>query len=233
MASNDSPDWQNVVTLSSGPVSDAPDWQEVIVGPGGAPISGGGPSDWTASDYGLAGWSAPINSSNYNNTFAEGGGSLFMVPVKIVTTTSITHVAMSILGQGKSFIANQNYLAIYTCTYTSGSPTTFTLAAQTAAGAAEAVWTVADGVQFLPLVSSVAVTAGQIVWAAIMFSITGGGTAQLSCLVTDAFVFPTNSTAWKVVVGSEWAGPYTTPPSSLTFASAITPSTIRPYAYVY
>lgn len=214
-------------------MSDAPDWQTTVVGPGGAPISGGGPSDWTATDYGLVGWSAPINSSNFGTTFAEGAGQLFMVPVKILTTTSITNIAMGILGSGISFVANENFMCIYTCPYTSGSPTTFTLAAQTTAGAAEAIWTLANGVQFVPFAHSLAVTAGEIVWAAIMFTVTGGGSAQLYGLAGTATAFPTNSTTWKAITGPSWSGPYTTPPGSLTFASAHLSSGIRPCAFVY
>jgi hypothetical protein len=229
----DAPDWQTIITISTGPVSDSPDWQTTVTGPSGGAVPGAGGGDWEATDYGLVGWSAPINSSNWGSTFAEGGGQLFTVPVKILTTTSITHIAMGILGSGKSFVANENYMAIYTCPYTSGSPTTFTLAAATAAGAAEAVWTLANGVQFVALSSSLAVTAGEIVWAAIMFTITGSGTAQLVGLTGTATAFPTNSTTWKAITGPSWGGPYTTPPGSLTFATANQQSGIRPYAFVY
>lgn len=40
MATQDAPDWQNVVTVVSGGVTDAPDWQQIVAGPGGTAVGG-------------------------------------------------------------------------------------------------------------------------------------------------------------------------------------------------
>ena len=56
----DSPDWQEVVTLTSGgAVPDAPDWQRTVTGPSAAPIGGGKPTfvtSWITSNIATSGW---------------------------------------------------------------------------------------------------------------------------------------------------------------------------------
>lgn len=169
MSTFDSPDYQNVVTLSSGPVSDAPDWQEVIVGPGGAPIGGGG-GDLAPPDFDLVGWTCnPFATSLSAGVSTFSNGHVWAALIKAVTSATVTHVAVSLLGAFVNYTANENFLGIYSTTVSGGAPGLSTQVAVTAAGGLDAAF-VGDGVTFVPLVSSVAVTAGTLYYMAMLLN---------------------------------------------------------------
>lgn len=235
MSQYDSPDYQRIITLvQGGAMTDAPDWQQVITGPSGGVVPGVVASvDWAPSDLNLVGWSYPINLTDASTSQVMATGTLQAWPVKATAATSITHVGAPFACAGVTFTANQNFMGIYTSSYTSGNPVTFSRAATTAAGAIESTLTASGGMKFFALSSSVAVTAGQVLWVAALVNWTGAINAVVKAIPNNPGLTTTNDTHWKFVAAWESAGPYTTLPASVTFAGITNPTYFMAFAAIY
>ncbi len=169
---SDAPDYERVVVLVTSAMSDAPDWEEVVVGPGGVPISGGaGQTSWAPADFGYKGWSESV----FNANFTTGGptsGHVYLSPFKVAATGTIsTLYGYCDSTTGTHFTASQNFFGFYSVGNDGSGNLEWTLAATSAAGAYEA--DVAPGLYAVPLSTGLAVTAGQVLYAAILLNYTG------------------------------------------------------------
>ena len=169
---SDAPDYQRVVVLEVSAMSDANDWEEVVVGPGGTPISGGaGQTSWAPADFGYKGWSESV----FNANFTTGGptsGHVYLSPFKVAATGTIsTLYGYCYSTTGTHFTASQNFFGFYSVGNDGSGNLEWTLAATSAAGAYEA--DVAPDLYAVPLSTGLAVTAGQVLYAAILLNYTG------------------------------------------------------------
>lgn len=222
MPATDCPDWQNVVTLSTGgPVTDAPDWQEVIVGPGGTPISGGAAPDWSAANFGLGAWTmAPWAAFG---AFTIGSGAVRLAALPVATTVTVSHIWCVLELFPATLHANESFMGIYEITGLSGFSWTWTKVAATAAGACDTPWTNAVGL--VPLSASVTLTAGNPYYAALLVNQATGTTMQVA-----GNIMPTGGTGtpWLYNPAAAAGSTNNTYPMSLLFSSGLTalPSTI-------
>jgi hypothetical protein len=133
MPATDAPDWQTIVTLTTGSsVTDAPDWTDVVTGPGGTPpVVAAGASPYSVYyAMGMLGVTCDIAPAgagrgpstgrmNFQAFTAGASGTVNNVYMYVVTGTTPT--------------ANENFFCIYDWGVTTAN--TYTLLGQTAAGA--------------------------------------------------------------------------------------------------
>lgn len=235
MSQYDCPDYEHIVTIVTGSgVTDCPDWQEQVVGPGGGTIPGVTSSnDWAPGDFGLKGWN--INPFVLGAGAAQSiyTGTLQLFPIKIATTGTITNIGFTYFGSGVTYTAHENFVGIYTTTFTNGVAGTFTQQASSAAGALETALAFGPGMVFTALSSPYSVTAGTVIWAALLVNWTGATDAYYWTLVELNDYYPSNSTTFQQITSCEWAGPYTTLPASVTFNAAANPIFYTPFFGVY
>ena len=176
MSTSDSPDYQNVVMLSSGAVTDAPDWQEVIVGPGGAPVGSGTPFTWGPANYGWAGWTTDPAAA-LSDQILLATGHVILALFYVATTATVTHLVWaSFGGAGITPIANESFMGLYSAPGSGSTPTAPALLATTTAGAMDAQIPV-PGIYANALSVSLAVTAGTVLYAAFLCNTTSSASA--------------------------------------------------------
>lgn len=216
MSATDSPDWQNVVTVSTGgPVTDAPDWQEIVVGPGGAPVTVATTSNDFPPDQGYYGWSGPPYEFPIQDS-ALSNAELDLVFAKAVVSGTVNNLTLYMTGVGSGFVANKNYMGIYIPVLVGGVPVSLSLLATTAAGVLEGIITT-SGIRTIPLSSSLAVTAGQIYYIALTYDQTSGQ-VPLAVRNTQFLAFPGQNYAYRY---SGPVGPFSSLPSSVTLSSEV------------
>lgn len=186
MSTNDAPDWQHIVTLSTGPVSDSPDWQTTVVGPGGTPVGGGGPPDpWDVSNWGIAGWTMPPTVPRTASTTLVNG-NLYLSPMPVTVAQSVDHMAIQVNTACSSLTANHNFIGIYQTITTGVSEGDFALIASTAAGVAENALKF-TGLQTVALSTTVALSASHLYYAALLTNATSN-TLKIECSAVDVFL---------------------------------------------
>jgi hypothetical protein len=231
----DAPDYLHVITISyGGTVTDAPDWTDQVTGAGGGPVPGvTSATDWAPSDFGIVGWSNPpwqmTTSSPLDNWTTA---FLFMWPVKFGATTNVSTIGISVKAQGVTFTANECFIGLYSASFTGNIPNTYTRVATSVAGVLEANLTANQGFVPTALSSSLAVTAGSVLYAAILLNFTAG-TPEYYAAGGYYDTIANNSTVYKSIVSPFWSGPYTTLPASVTYASSFAQTSGFPFTGVY
>jgi hypothetical protein len=236
VSATDSPDYQEIIAIQlGGSLTDAPDWTNVVTGPGGGAVPGNTSAmDWVPSDFNLSGWSAPPWALQITANFANSTtGYAALWPVKVTTTTTVQHVGFSSVNSGYSYTANENYIGLYSVSYSGNTPNTFTLLATSAAGALEAAITPADGFRVTALSTAVSVTAGQVIYAGVVANYTGANQFYYWPIGSYFDALPTNSTVYKVVGSPFWTGPYTSLPSSLSWSTSFAQEALFPFVGIY
>lgn len=172
MPAYDSPDYERIVTIvTSGLVSDAPDWQRVVTGPSGGSVPGaGGASDLIASDFGFAGWTGnPLNFPAVTGSIIANSGVVTYGLIKATKSATVTKMSISMGAAVTGITANENYLGLYSATVSGGSPGLSTLLSATSMGSWDG-FTAGNGLFFATLATPVAVTAGTLYYAAMLYN---------------------------------------------------------------
>lgn len=196
----DSPDWQNIITLTSGGgVSDAPDWQTVVTGPGGTqPVGGGGTPSFmtpyvnsgfigvTMDPFAALGTSGLLSPNCTLMSFAAG----FTGPVH--------NVYVSVNGGSGSLTPNETYAGIYDFGETTAN--TFTLLCTSASGAAATAWA-SQGTVPVAMSTNPTLTIGKTY--AVAVQVNGGGLSCNGNTIGGGWTSPTFTAApWQAVFGN-------------------------------
>jgi hypothetical protein len=151
-------------------MTDAPDWQRVVVGPGAAPIGGGGTAneDICSVDRELVGWS--WDPKYTTGVIAPTSGVVQFSLVKAVKTATVTNIWIWEAGEVGAPVADESYLGLYAFAGAGLNPTSLTLLASTAPGLLDVPWPYSN-LQPVPLAGSgSAVTAGQLLYVAALYN---------------------------------------------------------------
>src|SRR5271154_4862165 len=134
MSTTDAPDWQEIVVLAPGSgLPDSPDWQNTVTGPGGTqPVTTGGASFLTPyTNSGFLG--ATIDPLIPTGGIGITSPSLTLLAFGATVTGPVHNIYVP-LTAGAVYTANQTYAGIYD--FGNITPSTFTLLATSASGAA-------------------------------------------------------------------------------------------------
>ena len=211
---NDAPDYQRVLNTTTTAMSDAPDWEEVAVGPGGGAIgtAGGATVPHWPPDQNYAGetWDLAL-ATNRGSVSVVGG--LLLSGVKWVQSRTVNDVVSFWSGTDPSPTPNQNYLAVYTPTLTSGVLTALTLVASTSAGTLDPFLVLA-GQQVVPLSGSLSVRAGQWYYVGPLIHKDPAPNFVLAAGNPD-----NNKTSYVYPPGLYFGSGYSAPPASVDLTS--------------
>lgn len=144
MTTTDAPDWQRVITTvtSAGAVPDAPDWQRIVVGPGGAPVGGGGAGEvyLPGSLWGLAAQTVPWWSANLSGNLGCVVGAVYMTTLNMTNKQTVSNVWVDLAVSFTPNTADANYVGIYEATSPGSMSSDYNLIASSAPGVCDTLF---------------------------------------------------------------------------------------------
>lgn len=215
--STDAQDWQRVVKTvgAAGAVTDAPDWQHIVVGPGGAPVGGGGAAGDYPPAWGYAAWTFPPGLATANNR--ESYTSQMFLFGAVACAKSAKAVNLCVVGTvATGLTPDKSFVVVYEPTYTAGMVTGVSLLGASAAGAMDAPMQVL-GYHTIDLAAPVSLTPGNLYYIGWIMAFTGfpGFASMPNSMAGAPGVFPCPPTFFT-------SAHYTSPPASVSVTNANT-----------
>jgi hypothetical protein len=211
MSATDAPDWQTIVTLTTGSsVTDAPDWTDVVTGPGGTPpvVAAGASPFGVYFAMGMLGVTCDIAPAGAGR--GPTAGRMNFQTFTAGASGTVNNVYMYVV-TGGTLTANENFFCIYD--WGVATANTYTLLGQTAAGAID---TALHSVQLVKGTLTVGVPVVSGTTYVMGFLTNGTPPSFASTNTVDFHVL--NPFTPNFPQSASSTGSFTTPPTSLAYS---------------